>query len=272
MANVSATSNGENHIDPSGIVDRVLASPRFRRAKRLRRLLQFAVGANEAGITPNEHHIAVGAFDKTDDFDPRINPMVRVQFGRLRRRLAEYYQHEGSNDPVRIALPGRGYRPRFEANENVIPVSAPDVEPAAATGMSDTVGDSLTLAVLPFANLTGDPQQSLFCQGLTEELISALSVLDHVDVISRTSAFQFEGQSLDVRQVGRELDVEMVLEGSVRRENDETRVTAQLTEVADGFVAWSSSFDRKVDAGIHLQEEIAGAIVESLQPKFAEVV
>jgi TolB-like protein len=167
---------------------------------------------------------------------------------------------------------GRGYRPRFEANENVIPVSAPDGEPAAATGMSDTVGDSLTLAVLPFANLTGDPQQSLFCQGLTEELISALSVLDHVDVISRTSAFQFEGQSVDVRQVGRELHVEMVLEGSVRRENDETRVTAQLTEVADGFVAWSSSFDRKVDAGIHLQEEIAGAIVESLQPKFAEVV
>jgi TolB-like protein len=271
MANVNTNPNGDNHIDPSGIVDRVLASPRFRRAKRLRRLLQFAVGANQAGITPNEHHIAVGAFDKADDFDPRINPMVRVQFGRLRRRLAEYYQHEGSNDPVRIALPGRGYRPSFEPNEKPSPVSQPETA-RAGTESPAADGDSLTLAVLPFANLTGDPEQSRFCQGLTEELINALSVLDHVDVISRTSAFQFEGQSLDVRQVGRDLQVEMVLEGSVRRENDETRVTAQLTEVEDGFVAWSSSFDRKVDAGIHLQEEIAGAIVESLQPKFAEVV
>jgi len=271
MVNVNPNSHGDGNIDASGIVDRVLASPRFRRAKRLRRLLQFTVGANEAGITPNEHHIAVGAFDKTDDFDPRINPMVRVQFGRLRRRLAEYYQHEGSNDPVRIALPGRGYRPRFEPNERA-QLNAAQTAGTVKPPDGPEVGESLTLAVLPFANLTGDPEQALFCQGLTEELINALSVLDHVDVISRTSAFQFEGQALDVRQVGRELHVEMVLEGSVRRENDETRVTAQLTAVEDGFVAWSSSFDRKVDAGIHLQEEIAGAIVESLQPKFAEVV
>ena len=255
-------------LDRNGIVDRVLSSSAFRRAKRLRQLLKYAVGADAAGETPNEHLIAVAAFERGDDFDPRINPMVRVQFGRLRKRLAEYYETEGKADPIRIALPERGYRPRFEPNEETGRQTGSVMQ---SQRVPSPIHDNVSLAVLPFANLTGNPDLSVFCQGLTEELISAMSTLDQVDVVSRTSAFQFEGQALDVREVGKDLDVSLVLEGSVRRENEQTRVTVQLTTVEDGFVLWSGSFDRKMEALIPLQQDITGAIVGSLRPRFAEV-
>ncbi len=199
--------------------------------------------------------------------------MVRVQFGRLRRRLAEYYETEGKGDPIRISLPERGYRPRFEPNEETeAHFGSASVFPELKRRSLDANGrEHVSIAVLPFANLTGNPELTVFCNGLTDELISVLSTLDQVDVISRTSAFQFEGQALDVREVGKDLHVSLVLEGSVRQENEQTRVTVQLTAVEDGFVLWSGSFDRKMEALIPLQQDIAGAIVGSLRPKFPEV-
>ena len=121
------------------------------------------------------------------------------------------------------------------------------------------------IAVLPFANLTGDADQEYFCDGMSEELISALSRVRGLSVVSRTSAFQFKGSHADVRQIGERLDVQSVLEGSVRRAGSRLRITAQLVNVADGYHLWSERFDRTMDDVFAIQDEIARSIAESLR-------
>jgi TolB-like protein/tetratricopeptide (TPR) repeat protein len=121
------------------------------------------------------------------------------------------------------------------------------------------------VAVLPFANLTGDADQEYFCDGMAEELIGALSRVKGLAVTSRTSAFQFKGKHADVREIGERLDVQSVLEGSVRRAGTRLRITAQLVNVADGYHLWSERYDRNVDDVFAIQDEIARAITESLR-------
>ena len=126
-----------------------------------------------------------------------------------------------------------------------------------------------SLAVLPFANLTNDPDEEYFCDGMAEELISALSRVKGLSVASRTSAFQFKGQQTDVRDIGERLDVQSVLEGSVRKAGSRLRVTVQLINVADGYPIWSERYDRTVDDVFAIQDEIARAITESLRVTLA---
>ncbi len=121
------------------------------------------------------------------------------------------------------------------------------------------------IAVLPFANLTNDPDQEYFCDGMAEELISALSRVKGLAVVSRTSAFQFKGSSIDVREIGERLDVQTVLEGSVRRAGNRLRISAQLINVSDGYHIWSERFDRTIDDVFLIQDEIARSITESLR-------
>jgi eukaryotic-like serine/threonine-protein kinase len=121
------------------------------------------------------------------------------------------------------------------------------------------------IAVLPFANLTNDPDQEYFCDGMAEELISALSRVKGLAVVSRTSAFQFKGSSIDVREIGERLDVQTVLEGSVRRAGNRLRISAQLINVSDGYHVWSERFDRTIDDVFLIQDEIARSITESLR-------
>lgn len=121
------------------------------------------------------------------------------------------------------------------------------------------------IAVLPFANLTNDPDQEYFCDGMAEELISALSRVKGLAVVSRTSAFQFKGTQVDVREIGERLDVQTVLEGSVRKAGNRLRISAQLVNVADGYHLWSERFDRNIDDVFLIQDEIARSITESLR-------
>ena len=129
---------------------------------------------------------------------------------------------------------------------------------------------SRSIAVLPFVNLTADPEQELFCDGLTEELIATLSRISDLKVVARTSAFAFKGGGHDVRKVGRKLDVRTVLEGSVRKSGDQLRITAQLINVMDGYHLWSESYDRRLKDMFDVQEEISLAIVNALKVKLLD--
>jgi eukaryotic-like serine/threonine-protein kinase len=127
-------------------------------------------------------------------------------------------------------------------------------------------GIEKSIAVLPFANMGGDAEQEYFSDGLAEELITALAGLSGLRVASRTSAFRFRGRDLDIREIGKQLNVETVLEGSVRRSGKRLRITAQLTNVADGYHMWSQRYDRELEDVFAIQDEITESIVKTLKP------
>ena len=122
-----------------------------------------------------------------------------------------------------------------------------------------------SIAVLPFANMSADPDQEYFCDGMAEELISAFARIKGLSVAARTSAFLFKGQKVDVRQIGERLMVATVLEGSVRKMGNRLRIAAQLMNVHNGYQIWADRYDRNIDDVFAIQDEIAHAITESLK-------
>lgn len=161
-------------------------------------------------------------------------------------------------------------------------VAVTDVETQTFNGhpVSGSAGASLSLreksgqgnssiAVLPMQNVSPDPENEYFSDGLTDELINALGTLPGLHVVSRTSVFSFKGKQQNIREIGKSLDVDLILEGSVRRSGARIRVTMQLTDVRKGFHIWSSRFDRENPDVFELQDELATAVVSALQEKFA---
>ncbi len=124
-----------------------------------------------------------------------------------------------------------------------------------------------SLAVLPFTNMSADKENEYFCDGLSEELINALSHIQELRVAARTSAFAFKGKEIDIREVGGKLNVGAVLEGSVRKSGQRLRITAQLVSVKDGYHIWSGQFDREMKDIFDIQEEISLTIVDHLKLK-----
>ena len=124
-----------------------------------------------------------------------------------------------------------------------------------------------SIAVLPFVNMSPDPENEYFSDGLAEELINGLSKLEGLHVVARTSAFRFRGKDLDIREIGKQLNVNTVLEGSVRKAGNKLRVTAQLINVADGYHLWSERYDRELEDVFVIQDEISLAIVNKLKIK-----
>jgi len=136
------------------------------------------------------------------------------------------------------------------------PTSPTAEEPATEQG---------SIAVLPFVNMSGDPQQEYFADGLTEELLNVLSQLPELRVASRTSAFAFKGSKVPVDSIAKALHVAYVLEGSVRNDGGRLRITAQLINAQNGYHLWSESYDREVSSVFAVQDEIARAIVSALE-------
>ena len=134
---------------------------------------------------------------------------------------------------------------------------------AAPSAESDTP----SIAVLPFVNMSADPEQEYFCDGLAEELIDALARQDNLRVAARTSAFQFKGQSRDVAEIGKQLRVRFVLEGSVRKAGNRLRINAQLINTADGYHLWSERYDRVLEDIFEIQDDISRAIFDKLKLK-----
>jgi serine/threonine protein kinase/lipoprotein NlpI len=127
-----------------------------------------------------------------------------------------------------------------------------------------------SIAVLPFTNVSADKEQEYFCDGMAEEIINALSQVEDLRVVARTSAFSFRGKEIDIREIGKRLNVETLLEGSVRKSGNRLRITAQLVAVADGYHLWSERYDREMVDIFAIQEEISLAIVDKLRVKLLQ--
>jgi len=141
-----------------------------------------------------------------------------------------------------------------------------DLRNTTATGaQAPGNADLPSIAVLPFANMSADPDQEYFCDGMAEEIIDALARLDGLRVVARTSAFQFKGKGHDLREVGEKLQVKTVLEGSVRKAGNRLRINAQLINAEDGYHLWSERYDRTMGDVFAVQEEIAQSVVKKLQ-------
>ena len=236
----------------------VLESKQFAQSERMRRFLRFAVERTLAGDRDSlkEFTIGIEVFDRSSDYDPRIDSIVRVEARRLRRKLRQYYEDADARPQLRIELPEGSYVP-------VLTLLSPAAVPGEPRSRSPL--DQQTIAVLPFVNLTPDPENDYFADGLTEELINALAQSPPLRVVSRTSAFQFKNVAHDIREIGEKLGAARVLEGTVRSAGGLLRVTAQLVGVKDGIQLWSHRFDRRIGDLFTLQDEIAGAIAGVLR-------
>ena len=268
-------------------LERVLASPGFARNERLSRFLRFIAQEelNGRGSELKESLIGVEVFGRKPGFDPKQDSTVRSEAARLRARLAEYYGDEGKGDTLVIELPKGGYIPRFRQN-------GPDLakadggqanrvqrwKKALAAGLALALAGiglllwsrgtgPISIAVLPLTNLSSDPANEYFVDGITDEIIRNFSILDGIAVRSQTSSFAFKGKPHNVREIGKQLDVDYILEGSVLRAGQQLRVNAQLIRVRDDFPLWSGRYDRPLTDVFAIQDELSRNIVNQLRLK-----
>ena len=170
-----------------------------------------------------------------------------------------------------VARKGLRFVGAVDARSNGV-ASEPTVDPPASSFAAQlraplSLPDQPAIAVLPFVNMSGDPEQEYFSDGISEDIITALSRLRWFFVIARNSSFVYKGRSTDIRQVGEELGVGYVLEGSVRKCGDRMRITAQLNDVATGSHIWAERYDRDLADVFAVQDEITAAIVGSIEPR-----
>jgi adenylate cyclase len=211
-----------------------------------------------------------------DELIKAIWPNVVVTDESLTHCISEVRQAIGDSKQAIIAtVPRRGYRlvapvARLAASASAPPQSAPPLNDALPAWTSADLRspspllDRPSVAVLPFANLSGDAQQDYFSDGITEDIITELSRFSELLVIARNSTFQYKGKAVDIRQVGRELDARYVLEGSVRRSGERVRITAQLIDSVTGAHRWAERYDRELHDVFAVQDEVARAIVTVL--------
>jgi adenylate cyclase len=281
-------------------LEKILASPGFANADRISRFLRYTVEETLNGQTDKlkESLLGIDVFGRKPTYDPRVDAVVRTEAVKLRARLREYYESEGREDEIVIDLPKGGYIPAFrhrekEPVEAAVPIVSEPLrarswQPAIATILvvailatsvyffsrarkrAAAAGSELaSIAVLPFADLSPDQDQEYFCDGMTEEIIDALAKMNGFRVVARTSSFAFKGKQQDIREIGKKLNVATVLEGSVRKDGNRLRVTAQLNSVADGYHLWSETYERELKDVFAVQDEISRAIVDTLQLKLA---
>jgi TolB-like protein/Tfp pilus assembly protein PilF len=187
---------------------------------------------------------------------------LTVQIAALRRVLGEAVSGESWIE----TLPRRGYRYVGPAitMRNFPAEAIPQPMPALALPRKPSV------AVLPFSNLSGDPEQGYFADGVVDDIITGLSRIKWLFVIARNSSFTYRGRAVDVKQVGRELGVRYVLEGSVRKVADRVRITAQLIDTTTGAHVWAERYDRKFEDIFALQDEIALSVVGAIEPSLRQ--
>jgi TolB-like protein/Flp pilus assembly protein TadD len=197
---------------------------------------------------------------------------LTVQIAALRR----VFEAEPGGDLWIETLSRRGYRytgpavtqEEASAAASTKDASRPDADATAGAASGLALPDKPSIAVLPFENLSGDPEQEYFADGLAEDIITSLSKFHWFFVIARNSSFTYKGRAVDVKQVGRDLGVRYVLEGSVRKEGNRVRITAQLIDAMTGRHVWADRYDRNSDAIFAVQDELTEAIVGAVAPSF----
>jgi TolB-like protein/Tfp pilus assembly protein PilF len=240
------------HSAIRGQLEKILAHALFVRSDRMGRFLRQAIERTLEGRTSElkEYLIGVEVFDRKTSYDPRVDPIVRVEARRLRSKLQSYYEGDGKNDAIVFEFAAGSYVPRIRSK-----TEAAAAAPAAIP----------TVAVLPFANLSACSDHDYFSDGLTEELIHALTKVSGMRVVAWSSAAQLRGVEQEVLEARRRLQVANVLTGSVRISGSQLRVRAQLIETETGVYLWSETFDRQMQDVFTIQEEIARNIVRTLR-------
>jgi TolB-like protein/Tfp pilus assembly protein PilF len=232
-------------------VGRVLASSAFARPRRLARLLKYMV---EHKLRGEEEHLketvlGIEVFDRGQDFDPRTDPIVRIDARRLRARLSQYYADEGVANPVVIILEPGSYIPSFRRRGD-----------AEFRGSPIQSQKRASVAVLPFLNLSDQPEFELFCEGISEDILNRLAQQEGLRVIARTSAFQFRDPTRDPRHIARQLRVQTLVTGSLRSDQGEVRITAQLVNAEESTILWSQEYEHASDSMLETQEAISREI------------
>ncbi|MBL8294559.1 MAG: tetratricopeptide repeat protein [Bryobacterales bacterium] len=282
-------------------LERILASDVFRRSANLARFLRFVVEEEVAGRghSIKESVIGVEAFARGEDFDPRIDPVVRVEARRLRAKLREYYNGSGQADEIIIDLPLGSYSPDIRWKAGSQPGEATIAPPTEAghvpapthpatprsrrsallIGLGGITGafgwlswryragpESIrSIAVVPFVN-NAEPNEYL-AHGLTETITNQLALLPDVRVLGQTTVARLKAEQSDWREWGRRLNVDAILTGALRISGGQLIVQAELLRTADGSVIWSQRFDRQVDDVFGIHEEIALEVARKLHGK-----
>src|SRR5689334_3535638 len=179
-------------------------------------------------------------------------------------RLGLYFEELGPLRLKNIARPVEAFEVKLDAAGR-IPKSV-DPSPLRDTQKTLPLPDKPSIAVLPFQNMSGDPEQEYFTEGMVEEIITALSRIRWLFVIARNSSFVYKGQAINVRQVGRELGVRYIVEGSVRRAGGRVRIAAQLIEAETGSHVWADRFDGSLEDVFDLQDKVALSVAGIIEP------
>jgi adenylate cyclase len=246
---------------------RVVNSPGFVSSIRLCRFLTHIVNRTIDGDIDSlkEFSIAMEVFDRTSEYDPNIDAIVRVEARRLRAKLKAYYEEgQGTVDPVLIGLRPGSYVPVFRW------LDAQPTKHREEIGATPPPG-RICVAVLPFVNMSPEPEQDYFCDGISEEITNSLTRVSGLNVIARTSAFHFKGANIDIREVGQRLGANLVIEGSVRKAGEQLRITAQAIQTDSGHHVWSETFRRELQDVFRIQEEIAQSVADLLRLHIPEV-
>jgi adenylate cyclase len=221
-------------------------------------------------------HVGDIIFDDNDIFGDGVNIAARLEAiaepggvcisddlqRQIRGKVDSAFEDMGPQSLKNIVEPMRAWRVRLNASGSVAAPIEPPIERAQALALPDKP----SIAVLPFANLSGDPEQEYFANGIVEDIITALSRVKSFFVIARNSSFTYKGKTVDVKQVARELGVRYVLEGSVRKAGNKVRITGQLIDGATGAHVWVDSFDGALENIFDLQDRITASVVAAIEP------
>jgi len=240
-------------------LERVIQGSCLRAAPRQQRLLRHIVEATLAGEAERlkGYTLGVAVYDRGADFDPNVDPIVRVEIGRLRSKLLAHYSGEGRDDPILIEVPKGGNAARFERRG-----ARAAGWPAALAGAPAMTRPRI--AVVPFANPSAQPRFDLLADGLTEDMVTELSKLSGLFVISRHASFAYKGTNEAPPAIARELGVRYLLEGSVRSSGATLRVTARLVDAEQGAAIWAERYDSVHPELFDVQDDVTRQIVQAL--------
>jgi TolB-like protein len=225
--------------------------------------LEFRIGINLGDVIVEDGDIHGDGVNVAARLEGLAQPggicVSGIVHDQVRGKLDCAFEDAGEQSLKNIARPVRVYRVRSH-----------DAAAAAPPAAMPALPDKPSIAVLPFQNLSGDPEQEYFADGMVEEIITALSRIRWLFVIARNSSFSYKGKSPDLRQVGRELGVRYVLEGSVRKASNRVRITGQLIDTGTGAHIWADRFDGALDDVFELQDQVASSVAGAIEPKLRQ--